>query len=138
MNETLIKNLIKIYSDNKKKFIQMYGAAEATSRMSYLKWEDAPKKIGSIGKSIPGGKFFLKGRNGKIKKSFVNGELIFKGKNVSLGYATKMSDLSLSNKNNNILKTGDLAFKDKEDFITLLEGKIDLPKFMALVLVYLI
>ena len=44
MNETLIKNLIKIYSDSRKKFIQMYGAAEATSRMSYLKWEDAPKK----------------------------------------------------------------------------------------------
>ena len=116
MNEMLIKNLIKIYSDSKKKFIQMYGAAEATSRMSYLKWEDAAKKIGSIGKSIPGGKFFLKGKNGKIKKSFVNGELIFKGKNVSLGYATKMSDLSLSNKNNNILETGDLAFKDKEGF----------------------
>ena len=116
MNETLIKSLIKIYSNSKKKFIQMYGAAEATSRMSYLKWEDASKKIGSIGKSIPGGKFSLRGKNGEIKKSFVNGELIFKGKNVSLGYAKKMSDLSLSNKNNKILKTGDLAFKDEEGF----------------------
>ena len=116
MNEKLIKNLIKIYSDSKKKFIQMYGAAEATSRMSYLKWEDAPKKIGSIGKSIPGGKFFLRGKNGEIKKSFVNGELIFKGKNVSLGYAKKISDLSLSNKNNKILNTGDLAFRDEEGF----------------------
>ena len=66
MNETLIKNLIKIYSDNKKKFIQMYGAAEATSRMSYLKWKML-KKIGSIGKSIQEENSF-EGRNGKIKK----------------------------------------------------------------------
>ena len=37
-----------------------------------------------------------------------------------------------------MLKTGDLALKIKMDFITLLEEKIDTPKFMALVLVYLI
>lgn len=117
MNEVLIKNLIKIYKKNKIKLIQMYGAAEATSRMSYLKWEDAQKKIGSIGKSIPGGKFFLiKTKNKLINKNEVRGELVYKGKNVCLGYAKKLSDLALSNKNNGILKTGDIAYKDKDGF----------------------
>ena len=58
MNTLLINKIINLYKKKKIKFIQMYGAAEATSRMSYLKWLCAPKKIGSIGKPIPGGKFF--------------------------------------------------------------------------------
>ena len=37
----------------------MYGAAEATARMSYLPWRFAQKKMGSIGVPIPGGKFYL-------------------------------------------------------------------------------
>ena len=56
-------DLIKYYIEtcNKKKinFIQMYGQTEASPRMSYLKFSQAKKKIGSIGKEIPGGKMFL-------------------------------------------------------------------------------
>ena len=54
MNYKLIENILRIYSKHKIKLIQMYGAAEATSRMSYLKWKYAKKKIGSIGKAISG------------------------------------------------------------------------------------
>ena len=59
MNNILIKKIINIYKKYKIKLIQMYGAAEATSRMSYLKWKYVDKKIGSIGKPIPGGHFYL-------------------------------------------------------------------------------
>ena len=46
----------------------MYGAAEATARMSYLTLQNA-KKIGSIGKPIRGGKFWLENKKRvKIKK----------------------------------------------------------------------
>ena len=37
----------------------MYGAAEATARMSYLPWSKIESKIGSAGIAIPGGKFWI-------------------------------------------------------------------------------
>lgn len=117
MNHELIGRIINIYKKKKIKFIQMYGSAEATSRMSYLSWRYAAKKIGSIGKPIPGGKFTLKNSRGKtIKKINQKGELIYAGKNVCLGYAKNINDLNLPDLNNGILYTGDLAFRDKEGF----------------------
>ena len=59
MNYKLIENILSVYSKHKIKLIQMYGAAEATSRMSYLKWKYTKKKIGSIGKPISGGNLYL-------------------------------------------------------------------------------
>lgn len=124
MNNVLIKNIIKIYKKNNIKFIQMYGAAEATSRMSYLKWHDANKKIGSIGKSIPGGKLYIEQSNGRLtNKAGVQGELVYKGKNVCLGYSEKLSDLALPNRNNEILKTGDIAYKDRDGFFYIVGRK---------------
>ena len=42
----------------------MYGSA-GYSGMSYLSWRDA-KKLGSIGKPIPGGKFTLRDARNKL------------------------------------------------------------------------
>lgn len=124
MNYQLIKKIINIYKSKKIKFIQMYGSAEATSRMSYLNWKFASKKIGSIGKPIPGGKFLLKNSKGKIiNKVNVKGELIYKGKNVCLGYAYSLNDLNLGDKNCGILNTGDIAYKDKEGFYYIIGRK---------------
>ena len=59
----------------------MYGAAEAAARMSILDWKYAEYKIGSIGKPIWGGKFYLVDNlNKKIKKSNVKGELYIRVK----------------------------------------------------------
>ena len=44
----------------------MYGAAEATARMSYLPVEFSRKKIGSIGIPIDGGEFYIEDEK-KIK-----------------------------------------------------------------------
>jgi len=124
MNHLLLKNIINIYKKNKIKFIQMYGAAEATSRMSYLKWRDS-KKLGSIGKPIPGGKFYIIGKNGKkINKIYQKGELVFEGKNVCMGYAESLKDLSLPNVNKGLLKTRDIAYKDSQGFYYV-EGRKD-------------
>ena len=117
MNHLLIKNVIQIYKKYKVKFFQMYGAAEATSRMSYLDWKYAAKKVGSIGKPIPGGKFHLvDSKEKKITKNFTNGELVYQGKNVFMGYAKNIKDLSAPRINQDILKTGDIAYKDKNGF----------------------
>ena len=59
----------------------MYGQTEATTRISYLPFKNLTKKIGSIGKAIPGGKlkiYDLKGN--QIIKSHNEGELVYEGK----------------------------------------------------------
>lgn len=117
MNLLLLKKIISKYKTSKIRLLQMYGAAEATSRMSYLNWKDAEHKLGSIGKPIPGGKFYIVGRDGKkIKTPYKSGELIYKGPNVFMGYAKNLKDLSLSDLNRGLLKTGDIAYKDKNGF----------------------
>ncbi len=101
----------EILAKKKVKFIIMYGATEATSRMSYLPWSDCRKKIGSIGIPIPGTTMEIsRPDNKKI------GEIIFKGKNVSLGYANSYKDLIKGNLNRGKLKTGDIGYKDNQGF----------------------
>ncbi len=102
----------------------MYGAAEATARMGYLPWRYAKEKIGSIGKAIPGGKFWLEDKNRKkIKQNKKIGELIYSGKNVSSGYAKNYHDL-YENNESDILRTGDFAKRDEDGFYYLL-GRSD-------------
>ena len=45
------------------------------------------------------------------------GEIIYEGKNVSMGYANNFKDLNKNDENQGILKTGDLAIKDNDDYL---------------------
>ena len=95
----------------------MYGAAEATARMSILPGKFSKEKINSIGFPISGGEFkLLDEKNRIIDEPLVDGELIYNGKNVCMGYARNYNDLSKDNENNFILNTGDIAYKDKDNF----------------------
>tara|TARA_Y100000590_G_C15712527_1_gene1010777 strand:+ start:1097 stop:2449 length:1353 start_codon:yes stop_codon:yes gene_type:complete len=85
-------------------FFSMYGQTEASPRISYIEYPKNKKKLGSIGKPIPGGKL-------SIKKK----ELIYKGKNIFCGYSENNQDLSKI-KNYKYLSTGDLGFKKKGFF----------------------
>ncbi len=117
LNNLILSRIIEKYKNLKIKLISMYGASEATARMSCLSWNKAMKKIGSIGKPIAGGKFIIKGINGKIvTKPNIQGELVYKGKNVCMGYAERIGDLNLSDNNKGELNTGDLGFKDNDGF----------------------
>ena len=117
LNSILTKKIINNFTNLNKKFLIMYGAAEATARMSYLPWKYASKKIGSIGLEIPGGKFWIESnKKNKILNNHEAGELIFSGKNVCLGYASNVDDLSKDDENKGILRTGDIAKRDKDDF----------------------
>ena len=104
-----VKNNIKFYA--------MYGSTEATSRMSYLDWKISKKKLGSIGKPIPGGKMWLiDNKNRIIKKYFKQGKIVYKGKNVSMGYAENYKDLIKKDENKGYLVTGDVGYKDSQNF----------------------
>ena len=112
-----LKEIIKFCKKNNLKFFSMYGQTEASPRISYLKPEFSEKKIGSIGKGMPGNKIYIIDSSGtKILKPFVEGEIICEGKNVFMGYSKNYKDLKKANEENYKLKTGDLGFFDKDGF----------------------
>ena len=113
-----LQQLIAEYAEkNRKRFIVMYGASEATARMGYLPAEYALSKRGSMGIAIPGGKFELIDMHGNIiTEPDVVGELIYYGNNVTLGYAEKAEDLAEDDSNHGMLQTGDMAKRDEDGF----------------------
>lgn len=85
--------------------------------MSYLPYKYNLKKRNCIGIPISGGKFSLVNKYKKeIKETNIIGELVYEGKNVSLGYAESAEDFSKEDLNNGKLFTGDLAYKDNDNF----------------------
>lgn len=117
LSTELAEEFSNICREKKIKFIIMYGQTEATARMSYLPWDYALSKLGSMGIAIPGGKFYLiDGDDNVINEDDRVGELIYKGENVTLGYAACYEDLNKGDENNGILHTGDMAKRDNEGF----------------------
>ena len=94
--------------------------------MSYLPPARILEKIDSIGIAIPGGEFEIDNES-KDKVSLGNenkyGELIYKGENVSMGYAENFNELNNKDDFNKILRTGDLAYMDNENFIYVIGRK---------------
>src|SRR6185312_14658976 len=89
------RKFTEICANKKIRFFIMYGQTEATARMSYLSATDNPEKVGSIGKPIPGGEFWLVTPEGeKITECDQVGELIYRGENVSMGFAESLQDLT--------------------------------------------
>ena len=110
-----------------KQFVVMYGASEATSRMSYLPPEHSLDKIGSMGIAIPGGRFELLDSDGSViqESSTFNlqpstcspvGELAYYGDNVTLGYAECAADLAKGDERGGKLITGDMAKRDADGY----------------------
>ena len=117
LNADLCDEFAKICTKKSMKFFVMYGQTEASPRMSYVPWERAFTKAGSIGIPIPGGKFILEDENGmKIEECHKTGELVYQGENVSMGYAKSHADLSKSDNNNGKLHTGDFAIMDEDGY----------------------
>jgi len=124
LNENLSKKIIDYCKKENKKFFTMYGAAEATARMSYVPWNHASNKIGSIGITVKGGRLWIEKDEKKIEENNTEGELVYSGKNVSMGYATNVKDLNKGDENKGILKTGDIAKKDNDNFFYI-QGRKD-------------
>jgi len=115
LSPELAKEYIDWAAANGKRFYVMYGQTEATARMSYLPWDVAAEKPGSIGVAIPNGRFELRDMDGiAISEPDKQGELVYYGPNVSMGYAQKSEDLLLGDCNNGCLHTGDIAMLDSD------------------------
>lgn len=124
LSASLVHEFATVCAEKGIKFFVMYGAAEATARMSYLPPEVAIGKPGSIGVAIPGGEFWIENDDGSIiEKPGEVGELVYRGDNVTLGYATCREDLALGDQRCGVLRTGDLARFDEELFFYIVGRK---------------
>lgn len=106
------------------KLFIMYGATEATARMSYLPPDKVLEKYTSIGIPIPGGKFSIIDDNkNEIKVPETEGELIYTGPNVMMGYAENHTHLCNGDEMGHKLCTGDIAKFDAEGFFYIVGRK---------------
>ncbi len=127
-----LKEIINFCKKNNLKFFSMYGQTEASPRISYLKPEYSKKKLGSIGKGIPGNKIYIVDDNEKkILEPFKEGEIVCEGKNVFMGYSKNSSDLIDSNKQNYKLNTGDLGYFDEDGFFYITSRKSKIAKIFG-------
>lgn len=114
LEPSLTEFFVKFFRSKHINFFTMYGATEASPRISYVPPEKAKEKIGTVGIPINIGKVYTDAKN---KKGL--GEIIYEGKNVCMGYALNRYDLSLDDINKGILKTGDIGYIDKDGYLTI-------------------
>lgn len=105
----------------------MYGATEASARLSYLEPGDFYRKIESIGKAIPGVTLRILDEKGKELTPGQTGELTASGPNIMLGY-WKDPDTTARVLDGNGYHTGDLAYCDGEGYFYLVGRKDNLLK----------
>lgn len=111
-------------------FYVMYGATEASARLTYLPPATLRAKLGSIGVPIPNTEIVVVTDEGKPAAPFEHGELVARGANISCGYwnapqetAERFTPLGY--------RTGDLGYADHEGFLYLTGRRDDMMKLGA-------
>lgn len=99
-------------------FVQTYGQTECSPRVTALLSEDSIRKIGSVGKPIPGVLVKVIAEDGKETNNNCIGEILVKGQNVMKGYY-KFDDLNASVISDGWLHTGDLGYFDEDEYLYL-------------------
>ncbi|MFH1460550.1 MAG: class I adenylate-forming enzyme family protein [Candidatus Omnitrophota bacterium] len=125
MPAALIKEFCKILANVN--FYVMYGQTEATARLSYLEADLLGKKMGSIGKAIPGVNLKVLNQEGNSVKIGQIGEIVAQGNNIMSGYWNDKEETDRVLINNQLF-TGDLARLDKDGFLYLISRKKDMIK----------
>lgn len=105
----------------------MYGQTEASARLSYLAPADLLRKIGSIGRGIPGVVLKVLKRDGTEVTPGEVGEIVAEGENVMQGYWNNPVATQKVLKGCR-LHTGDLATVDEEGFLYIVGRQSDIIK----------
>ncbi len=96
--------------------IIMYGATEASARLTYLDPARFEDKMGSIGKEITGVTIRILDESGHELPVNETGELVASGDNIMQGY-WKDPEATARALDKNGYHTGDLGFRDSEGFL---------------------
>lgn len=111
-------------------FYVMYGATEASARLTYLPPEHLRRKLGSIGLPIPGVELQVIKEDDAIANAGEVGELVARGENISSGYwnnpvetRERFGPLGY--------RTGDLGYADEDGYLFLVGRRHDMIKVGA-------
>ena len=96
----------------------MYGATEASARLSYLEPDSFAAKIDSIGKAIPGVQMKILDEQGREQKTGEIGELVATGPNIMAGYWRK-PESTAKKLDEHGYHTGDQGYVDADGFFFL-------------------
>jgi len=109
------------------RLVIMYGATEASARLTYLPPDFLRAKIESIGRPIPGVAMDVLSADGQVLGPDQTGELVARGENIMLGY---FRDEAATRKviDRHGYHTGDLGFRDREGFFFVTGRKDDQVK----------
>jgi len=105
----------------------MYGATEASARLTYLEPDQFADKMDSIGKPIPGVYMQVLNKSGRVLPVGRTGELVASGPNIMQGY-WKDNKATSAVLDKNGYHTGDLGYYDKEGYFFLNGRKDNLLK----------
>lgn len=94
----------------------MYGATEATARLSYLPPEELDARLGSIGRGIPGVTLHVLDETGAPVAPGEVGEIVAEGDNIALGYLDDPEETAATFRDGR-LHTGDFARVDDDGFL---------------------
>lgn len=109
----LKRELMEVLPPHTQIFV-MYGATEASARLTYLEPEKLPEKIDSIGKPIRGVCLKIM-KDGRELPPGEEGEIVASGPNIMMGYwkDDKETKKVLSQKG---YHTGDLGYRDEDGY----------------------
>ena len=125
MSPSLTRRLMDVLGG--RKIYIMYGATEASGRLSYLPPEDLLRNVGSIGRPVDEVTFALIKEDGSVAAAGEVGELVASGPNIMQGYwgapdetALVLGDLGY--------RTGDLARRVESGYYEIVGRKRDMIK----------
>lgn len=126
MPKKLKEELLTVLPDHTRLVI-MYGATEASARLTYVPPDRLGDKIDAIGIPIPGVELMVVDEHGNPAADYQHGELLAGGPNIMRGYWRSPEDTKSALKNG-MYRTGDLGYRDEEGFYFVVGRKDGLVK----------
>ena len=111
-------------------FYVMYGATEASARLSYLDPSELPSRPGSIGKAIPNVELRLLDQENREVSPGGIGEIVARGSNIAQGYWNAPQETAQAFGPEGY-HTGDLARADADGFLYIVGRTRDMLKVGA-------
>jgi len=125
MSPALTRRLMEALPE--KRIFVMYGATEASARLSYLPPEELAGAVGSIGRAIPNVELRVLRADGSEADAGETGELVARGSNIMRGY-WRDADETARVLDERGFHTGDLAHRDERGLLYVVGRKKDMIK----------